>query len=778
MAQTGPSPTDEPARIAWLAEQLAYHSHLYYNLAESELSDAAFDRLWDELKSLSKNHPQLNRVGADIDPGSVKVEHMFPMRSLDKATADEEINHFVNETALGAIRFLSQPKLDGSALSLEYRKGRLVRAATRGTGEKGEDVTRNARKVGNVPERLNVEVDVHVRGEVVMQRDIFDSKYSEISPNPRNLASGALRQKRAEGKANASDLVFQAYDAKFPVPTDRHPDSIEAPSEEYDSDLLEWLSEVAGICPAPWRVHQAETPSEVTLLMTQTTQHWANARAQHPFEIDGVVFKVDSLTTRELLGMTAHHPRWALAWKFPPEEATSVLLEVNWQTGRTGAVTPVARIAPQTVGGVTVEHTTLHNVGEVERLGLQLGDRVLIVRRGDVIPKIESGLGPAKPEDLANRHHADGTPFVEELPPATPISIPPHCPTCKGELETKGAFLLCIDLMCDARTSRSILYWCRSLEMDGIGEKLVEQLLEQGLIKNIPDLFRLQQAELENMERMGEKSALNVLSELNKVKQLELGKFLHALGLPGIGPELATSVAQHCGDFTSLLQWVENAFASPGDEIFGPLHDEKEKPFLENQAIRSLCSVEGIGSKVALQVRDGLSKRKEMLLDLASLIMILDEPKAASGGPLDGMTFCLTGTLQKPRKEIQLAIKAAGGKIVGSVSSQLTVLLAGEKAGSKLAKAESLDVQIWSEHQLEAAIEQSLQPLQPPQTVTDTALQPVLEDVLNSESESESESEPESEPEPEPEPEPESESEPEPDQEKKEKKQPSLFDFK
>ena len=770
MAQTGPSPTDEPARIAWLAEQIAHHSHLYYNLAESELSDAAFDRLWDELKSLSNDHPQLNRVGADIDPGSVKVEHMFPMRSLDKATVGEEINHFVHETALGATRFLSQPKLDGSALSLEYRKGRLVRAATRGTGERGEDVTRNARKVGNVPERLNVDVDVHVRGEVVMQRDIFDSKYSEVSPNPRNLASGALRQKRAEGKAHASDLVFQAYDAKFPSSNDRHPDSLEAPSEEYDSEILEWLSEVAGICPAPWRVHQAETPSEVTRLMTQTTQHWANVRAQHPFEIDGVVFKVDSLTTRELLGMTAHHPRWALAWKFPPEEATSVLLEVNWQTGRTGVVTPVARIAPQTVGGVTVEHTTLHNVGEVERLGLQLGDRVLIVRRGDVIPKIESGLGPAKAEDLANRHHADGTSFVEPLPPATPIHIPPYCPTCKGELETEGAFLRCCDLMCDARTSRSILYWCRSLEMDGIGEKLVEQLLEQGHIKNIPDLFRLQQAELENMERMGEKSALNVLSELNKVKKLQLGKFLHALGLPGIGPELATSVAQHCGDFPSLLQWVEDAFATTEDEKYGPLHDEKEKAFSENQAIRSLCSVEGIGSKVALQVRDGLFKRKEMLLDLASLITILDEPKAASGGPLNGMTFCLTGTLQKPRKEIQLTIKAAGGKIVGSVSSQLTVLLAGEKAGSKLAKAETLGVQVWSEQHLEAAIEQSLQPPQPPQTVTDTALQPVLEEVLEEVLEKVLDLEPE------PEPEPTSKSEP--DQEKKEKNQQSLFDFK
>ena len=740
MAQTGPSPTDEPARIAWLAEQIGHHSHLYYNVAEPEISDAAFDRLWDELNSLSPEHPQLNRVGADIDPGSVKVEHMFPMRSLDKATGDEEIHHFVHETALGATRFLSQPKLDGSALSLEYRKGRLVRAATRGSGERGEDVTRNARKVGNVPERLNIDVDVHVRGEVVMERDVFHSKYSDISPNPRNLAAGALRQKRAEGKAKPSDLVFQAYDAKFPSTADSHPDAIKPPSTEFDSDILDWLSEVAGICPAPWKIHQAETPSEVTQLMTQTTQHWANIRDQHPFEIDGVVFKVDSLATRDLLGMTAHHPRWALAWKFPPEEATSVILEVNWQTGRTGVVTPVARIAPQTVGGVTVEHTTLHNVGEVERLGLQLGDRVLIVRRGDVIPKIESGLGPAKPEDLANRYHADGTLFDEELPLDTTIVIPPHCPACEGGLETDGAFLRCTDLMCDARTSRSILYWCRALEMDGIGEKLVEQLLEQNHIKNIPDLFRLQQAELENMDRMGEKSALNVLNELGKVKELPLGKFLHALGLPGIGPELATAVAQHCGDFDSLLQWVEDAFATEEDANFGSLLDEKEKPYSENQAIRSLCDVEGIGSKVALQVRDGLSKRKEMLLDLATLITLLDEPKAASGGPLDGMTFCLTGTLQKPRKEVQLAIKAAGGKVVGSVSSQLSVLLAGEKAGSKLAKAESLGVQVWSEQKLEAALGQSTPPAQ-------THTSPEREPEMNSETK------------------------------KEEKKQPSLFDF-
>ncbi len=243
--------------------------------------------------------------------------------------------------------------------------------------------------------------------------------------------------------------------------------------------------------------------------------------------------------------------------------------------------------------------------------------------------------------------------------------------------------------------------------MDGIGEKLVEQLIENGHINSIPDLFRLQQSQLEQMDRMGEKSAVNVLNELSKVRTLSLGKFLHALGLPGIGPELATSVAQHCEDFPTLLQWVDDAFATVEDENFGPLCDDVGKPFSQNRAIRSLCSVDGIGSKVALQVRDGLAKRREILLDLNGLLNIKPEPKVSSGGLFEGMTFCLTGTLQRPRKEVQQSIKAAGGKVVGSVSSNLSVLIAGEKAGSKLSKAESLGIVIWTEQQFDVQINQS-----------------------------------------------------------------------
>jgi len=691
MAEGGPNPQDEAQRIAWLSQQIAFHSDLYYNQAQTQITDVEFDRLWDELKALDPNHMQLNIVGSDVDPGTVKVDHMFPMSSLDKATSDEEINHFVNETALGASRFISQPKLDGSALSLEYRKGRLVRAATRGSGARGEDVTRNARRIENVPESLGVGIDVHVRGEVVMRKTMFEAKYRDISPNPRNLAAGALRQKRAEGKAKAEDLVFQAYDAKFPDANNRHPQSITPQDFKQDSEVLLWLSETAGIEPAPWHVHDFDGAAEAIQSMCAETNKWAQQRDDYQFEIDGLVFKVDTLERRQLLGQTAHHPRWALAWKFPPEEAVSVLLGVTWQTGRTGAVTPVAKIAPQMVGGVTVENTTLHNVGEVQRLGVKIGDRVLIVRRGDVIPKIENGLGPASINDMKDRFHADGSAFELELPKMMDIEIPTLCPACQAILVVDGALLRCEDMMCTERTSRSILYWCRALEMDGIGEKLVEQLLEEKLVENIPDLYRLQQAEIEDLERMGEKSAVNVLSELSKTKKMPLGKFLHALGIAKIGPELAILVAQFATSFDNLMQWVVDA---------------EEQQEQENEALSDLVEIDGIGMIVARQVRDGLASRTEMLLDLASLIVVEDQPKAIASGSLSGKTFCLTGSLTRPRKEVQLSIKNAGGKVVGSVSAKLDVLVAGEKAGTKLAKAESLQVLIWSEEELFSQIDE------------------------------------------------------------------------
>ena len=648
-------------RIKYLADAIRYHRELYYNHAAPEITDAEFDALWDELNSLDSDNKVLHEVGPEPLPGTVKVDHMFPMRSLDKGTADEDIIHFVTQSTFGGKRYLAQPKLDGSALSLEYVSGNLHRAATRGSGERGEDVTLNAKLVANVPQRLNIPIDCHVRGEVVMPLATFEKKYREVSPNPRNLCSGALRQKHGDGKAEASDLVFWAYDVKFPN---------ESPNATNDSELLSWLQKV-GIEPAPWEVFDSESPQKE---MIAHTENWRGLRPSYEFEIDGIVFKLDNLEQRENLGMTAHHPRWALAWKFPSQEAISVLLDVDWQTGRTGTVTPVARIAPQMVGGVTVENVTLHNVGEVESLEINIVDKVKINRRGDVIPKIIENLGKAETSDLSNRFHADGTQFSGELVHGE-ISVPDNCPACQRELEMEGAFLRCTALECDARTARALTYWCRTLEMDGIGEKLIEALLDSGMVSTIADLYRLSHSDITSLERMGDKSAYNVLDELAKTKSLNLAKFLHALGIERIGPEVATTISQYFSSLQKLLDWVENG------------------------EIEELTTIDGIGDKVSTIFKEGILKRIDLIIELSQIITVTDEAESASG-VFDGQSFCITGSLSRPRKEIALAIKNAGGKVVGSVSGSLNVLVAGEKAGSKLAKAQSLGVEVWSENDL------------------------------------------------------------------------------
>ena len=669
------------ARIESLAEQIAHHSHLYYNEAAPEINDADFDALWDELKSLDPDHPQLRRVGAPVPPGSVKVEHRFPMRSLDKATDDEEVAHFVAETTAHGRRFVAQPKLDGSALSLEYRRGRLVRAATRGSGERGEDVTSNALRIPNIPDRLSWLGDCHIRGEVVMHLEVFREKYADIAPNPRNLAAGSLRQKNIEaGKGDASDLMFYAYDVLFIPNSEKHPDSPDALEFENDSDSIVWLRSV-GITPAEEVVVTGEEDEDTTRALLAETVRWTNNRDSASWEIDGVVFKLDNLEKRALLGQTAHHPRWALAWKFPPEEAITVLLDIDWQTGRTGAVTPVARVAPVVVSGVTVENTTLHNVGEVERLGVSIGDKVRIVRRGDVIPKIIESLGVAGSSDLDGRFHADGSAFSGKLPSPSPPQIPTNCPECQTELRLDGAFLRCSNLSCPSRLSRSILYWCRALEMDGIGEKLVEQLCDAGLISNIPDLYRLNMEQLIELERMAEKSASNVISQLNGTRQMSLDTFLSALGLPGIGPELATAFAGEICTIEALQS-------------------------LDESDVERLVSIEGVGETVALSLISGIQDREEMIRDFSQILTITEVAKTeVPSGPLMGYTFCITGTLSRPRKEIALQTKAAGGKVVSSVSGKLDYLIAGENAGSKLDKANRLGVKVLNEVEWESMLQ-------------------------------------------------------------------------
>ncbi|MBJ36419.1 MAG: DNA ligase (NAD(+)) LigA [Euryarchaeota archaeon] len=681
MAAERPDSASEQALVEWLAEQISHHSHLYYNEAKPDISDSEFDALWDELKSLSPNHPQLQKVGSDPPPGSTKVEHLFPMLSLDKSNTDDEVTHFVSETTAQGRRFVCQPKLDGSALSLEYRRGRLVRAATRGSGTRGEDVTANARRISNVPESLAWDGDCHIRGEVVMPLAIFHDSYSDVAPNPRNLAAGALRQKHAEaGKGRAEDLMFLAYGAEFPQGDFRHPDSPEPPAFEFDSESITWLQEI-GIEVAGNEVVGGSDPQSTTTEIMTVVNRWTENRDGADWEIDGIVIKLDRLSKRTLLGMTAHHPRWALAWKFPPEEAISVLMDVEWQTGRTGNVTPVSKVAPVTVSGVTVESTTLHNKGEVERLGIMLGDRVRVVRRGDVIPKITEVLGAAQDSDLNDRKHADGTPFGEPLPARTVVTIPTHCPRCSSELVEDGAFIRCMDLNCPSRLERTILYWCRHLEMDGIGEKLAEQLCSTGMVTSLADLYTLSMRDIASLDRMAEKSAGNVIDELEASRSMTLSTFLTALGMPRIGPEIANSIATEVGSLDALLELTHG---------------------MDDESISRLVAIEGVGETVANLLLEGLSVRMNIISSLSNELDISDEITETNSGPLEGQTFCITGTLSRPRKEIALSIKSKGGKVVSSVSGKLDYLVAGDSAGSKLDKAERLGVMVLNETELSA----------------------------------------------------------------------------
>ena len=688
---------DERAKILkinHLAERLAYHSNLYYNEASPEISDSDYDSMRDELAALEPHHPQLSRVGSDPSPGSVKVEHEFPMRSLDKANTAEQVFHFVSQTTARGRRFVCQPKLDGSALSLEYRRGRLVRAATRGNGTRGEDVTANVRRIPNIPEALSWDGDCHVRGEVVMPLKIFEQKYSEIAPNPRNLAAGSLRQKSIDaGKGRAEDLAFFAYGVEFPTGSSRHPDSPSPPDFKLDSDIISWLSSV-GIEVAGNEVVSGSEDQDTSDEIMKIAKRWTESRDSEPWELDGVVIKLDRLDKRKLLGMTAHHPRWALAWKFAPQEAISVLMGVDWQTGRTGNVTPVSRIAPVVVSGVTVENTTLHNKGEVERLGMSIGDRVRVVRRGDVIPKIVEVLGRATKEDIEGRLHSDGTPFTQALPDTAEIIAPSQCPRCHTPLIEEGAFIKCDNLDCPSRLERAILYWCRNMEMDGIGEKLAEQLCSSGLVSSIADLYRLSErkSELLALERMAEKSANNILQELENGRSMTLSKFISALGLPRIGPEIATLI---CSEIKSLDELID-------------MSSNRE------YAIERLIKIERVGEVVANLLLEGISKRKETILDLYSQIEIVEDESISVQGILDGQTFCMTGTLTRPRKEIALSIKSEGGKVVSSVSGSLDYLVSGEAAGSKKEKAVKLGVKILTESDLDDLLEGRLLSEMPP----------------------------------------------------------------
>jgi len=461
---------------------------------------------------------------------------------------------------------------------------------------------------------------------------------------------------------------------------------------EYDSEIISWL-QGAGIEVAGNKVVGGSDDDSTSAVIMSVVRSWTEGRDAADWEIDGIVIKLDRLGKRDLLGMTAHHPRWALAWKFSPEEATTVLMDVEWQTGRTGNVTPVSRVAPVMVSGVTVENTTLHNKGEVERLEIMVADRVRVVRRGDVIPKIVEVLGPASASDLAGRQHSDGTPFGEDLPQRRAIDIPAECPRCATPLIEDGAFIRCTNLDCPSRLERAVLYWCRHLEMDGIGEKLTEQLCSTGLVRTLADLYKLSHQDISGLERMADRSASNVIDELEASRSMTLSTFIAALGLPRIGPEIASVIATEVGSLETLLELVENKDEEAGIGADG-------RPNKYNPSINRLIAIERVGETVARLLLEGLDTRSAIVRELSQELDITEESPKQENGPLQGQSFCITGTLTRPRKEIALSIKAEGGKVVSSVSGKLDYLVAGETAGSKLDKAKRLGVEVLSEADL------------------------------------------------------------------------------
>jgi len=654
------------SRIADHAEHLRntirHHEHQYYVLDRPEVSDAEYDALVRELQQIEAEHSDLVtpdsptlRVAGKVREGFQKVAHSSPMLSLDNALTPEELHAFdarVKELLGGAeYRYVAELKMDGLSMAARYRNSVFEQAITRGDGSTGEDVTDNARTIRSLPLRVPHSQVFEARGEVVLNRRAFDRLNAEREKaelprfaNPRNAAAGSLRVLETSVTASRK-LDYYAYFAL---------------NEEgrffFDShwESLEFLV-AQGFKVNPKRRICANV--EVALAFCA---EWEAERENLPYEIDGVVLKVDSLAQQRQLGFTARAPRWAIAFKYAAQQRETKVVEISVQVGRTGALTPVAHLEPVAVGGVTVSRATLHNEDEIGRLGIQLGDTVLIERSGDVIPKVVRVTKQGE-----NR---------------TPFQMPSVCPVCGGHVvrEEGEAASRCINANCPARLKESIGHFASRgvLNIDGLGDVLIEQLVEKGLVKSVADLYDLNEDQLAGLDRMGPKSAANVIRNIDKSRSLPMPRVLGSLGIRFVGERTAELLADHFGD----LERIAGA------------------------SVEELQQAQEVGPKVAESIREffGEQRNRELLVRLktAGLQFTHVAPKR-EGGPLVGLTFVITGTLPGlTRDEAKAEIEAAGGKVASAVSRKTSYVLAGEDAGSKLKKAQELGVAIVDEVQL------------------------------------------------------------------------------
>ncbi|AMG36737.1 NAD-dependent DNA ligase LigA [Achromobacter xylosoxidans] len=698
MSKAGGTPAAETA--ARLRAEIEQHNVRYYVYDDPSISDAEYDRMMRELQDLEAAHPELvtpesptQRVGAAPVSAFGSVRHAVPMLSLGNAFDEEDVVAFdrrVTDTLRGAgllgpaqqAEYFCELKLDGLAISLRYEDGRLVQAATRGDGQTGEDVTSNIRTIKAIPLQLTGPAPkvLEVRGEVLMNRADFEKlnaaqakRDEKVFVNPRNAAAGSLRQLDPRITAKRP-LRFFAYGwgEVQGLPGAQSGLFDEAPAgatdaaaatlpEKSHGAMLDWLAALG----LPVNVKHNHRATGAEGLMAFYAKVGA-LRPDLPYDIDGVVYKVDSLPAQKLLGFVARAPRFALAHKFPAEEATTTLLDIEVQVGRTGAITPVARLKPVFVGGVTVTNATLHNEDEIRRKDVRIGDTVIVRRAGDVIPEVVGAVLEQRP--------ADAREFV--MPKACPV-----CGSAIERLEDETIARCTGGLFCAAQRKQTLWHAAsrKALDIEGLGEKLVEQLVDSGRVKSLADLFSLRPLELVGLDRMGQKSADNLVEAIDKARAPALGRLLFALGIRHVGETTARDVARHFGSIEAIMDADEDA----------------------------LSSVPDVGPVVAGSIRRFFAEQHNR--DVIDQLKAQGVHPVAEAVPQDttlaGKTFVLTGTLPNwTREEASMRIQAAGGKVSGSVSKKTAYLVAGEDAGSKLTKAQELGVTVLDEDALKALL--------------------------------------------------------------------------
>lgn len=730
------------SRLQQLRNEINQHNHSYYVLDEPTVPDSEYDRLMQELREIEAAHPEWvtadspsQRVGGAPLESFDQVQHRVPMLSLDNAFSEEDMRDFERRIkdrlkTSEAIQYAAEPKLDGLAINIRYEKGVLVQAATRGDGATGEDVTQNVRTIGSIPLRLMgddwPEV-LEARGEIFMpkagfeklnqrQRDLGEKTFA----NPRNAAAGSLRQLDSKIAAQRPLAMF-CYGLGEVIGHDM--------SDTHSGNMALLKQWGLPVSPELKTFNTQEAAAEYF-------EGIAQRRDGLEYDIDGVVFKVDRIQAQQQLGFVARAPRWAIARKFPAQEELTTVEAIEFQVGRTGAITPVARLNPVFVGGVTVSNATLHNMDELKRKDVREGDTVFVRRAGDVIPEVVRVLTDKRPEG------------------AQEVEAPAVCPVCGSDtVRPEGeAVIRCTGgLYCDAQRKEAVKHFAsrKALDIEGLGDKLVEQLVDEQLIHDPADLFQLSVEQLAGLERMGPKSAQNLVDALEKSKETTLGRFLYALGILGIGETMAATLASELRTLDAIkalrLGDLVEIKASQGKSLYDylltlgnqrisldhvpqpssmkwckPIHlqmlaerfqtvEQLLDSGAEKVANDPRIKIEGVGDILAEKVVTFFrqSHNQEVISKLlkAGLKWPENLPSADPEAlPLKGQTFVLTGTLSRPRGEFKEELQALGAKVAGSVSAKTHYLVAGESAGSKLTKAQSLGLEILDEEGLKALL--------------------------------------------------------------------------